>query len=122
MLEALKPCPNCQSDDLKGYVQVRCNTCGMCGPHTNQGRMDDHADSADKEQAYRLWNALPRIDEFWVTPIPEDKPAVSPLRYLGVLVKSSFHYKKGCRATLMISQDAFDTVTHQTKLFYEVGT
>ncbi len=57
----LKPCPSCESKDLKHfYVYVKCLTCGMRGPETNGGRNDEHADYIDRKRAQELWNALPR--------------------------------------------------------------
>ena len=64
---AMLPC-RCGSTDLGGYVQIHCRKCGACGPHTNDGRNDAHADFADHMKAIELWND-------WVRPsAPVDQP------------------------------------------------
>ncbi len=60
-LEALKPCPNCNTYDIKDcYVYIKCNKCGMQGPNTNNGNHDDHYDFRDRELSTEYWNKLPR--------------------------------------------------------------
>lgn len=62
MIEELKPCPYCNSKDLKDcYVYIKCNKCLMEGPKMNGGHNDDHADFIDRQNAIEAWNKLPRI-------------------------------------------------------------
>ena len=60
-MKELKPCPFCNSIDLKDcYVYIKCNCCLMTGPKMNSGNYDDHADYIDHEAAVKAWNNLPR--------------------------------------------------------------
>ncbi len=60
MLENLKPCPNCESTNLKDlYVYISCNDCLMDGPKSNGGELR-YADYLDNEFAHTDWNKLPR--------------------------------------------------------------
>jgi hypothetical protein len=61
MIEELKPCPYCGSNDLNDcYVYIRCNKCLMEGPKMNGGHNDAHSDFRDRELAIEAWNKLPR--------------------------------------------------------------
>jgi len=60
-MELLKPCPNCNSNDIKDcYIYMECAACHMTGPKMNGGNFDDHADFVDRQNAIETWNNLPR--------------------------------------------------------------
>lgn len=70
LFDILKPCPNpaCGAtrgfiyEDFEGMDFVHCSDCGMMGPNAEE----TFCGRGGQVNAARLWNALPRLEDFLV--------------------------------------------------------